>query len=128
MDGQANGLGLVGEGTLDGLLDPPCRIGGKLHPAVRVESLHGLHQADIPLGDQVLDRQAVVRIIMGDLHDEAQVGLNHVRPRRGVALADAFRKGNLFLPCEQGGLDDLPQVDLQAPLFGVSVRGGWGRF
>ena len=88
MDRQADGLALVGQGALDRLLDPPRRVGAELAALLRVEALHRLHQADVALGNQVEQRQAVVGVVMGDLHHQAQVRLDHVLTRRLVAPLD----------------------------------------
>ncbi len=40
---------------------------------VRIESLDGLHKADIALLDQITKRQSVAGVSLGDVHDESQV-------------------------------------------------------
>ena len=89
MHRQADGLGLVGQRALDGLLDPPGAVGGKLAALGRIEPLDRLHQADVAFADQIQQRQADAFVVAGDLDDEAQVGLDHVFARLLVALLDA---------------------------------------
>ena len=86
---QTDGLGLIGERALDGLLDPPGTVGGELGALGGVETFDGLHQADVALVDQVEQRQAVILVIAGDFDDQAQVGLDHLFAGFFVALFDA---------------------------------------
>ena len=51
MDGQADGFGLVGQGALDGLLDPPGTVGRELAAFGRVKALDSLHQPNISFAD-----------------------------------------------------------------------------
>ena len=90
MNRQANGLGLIGQGASDGLLDPPGAVGGKLGAFGRVKPLHSLHQTDVPLVDQVEQGQAIIFVAARDFDDQAQIGLDHLFARFGVALLDAL--------------------------------------
>ena len=72
MDGQTDRLALVGQGALDRLLDPPRGVGAEFSALRGVETLDGLHQTDVALGDEVEQRQAEVRVIVRDLHDQTQ--------------------------------------------------------
>ena len=56
MDRQADGLGLVGQGAFDGLLDPPRAVGGKFAAFGGVKPLDRFHQADVALADQIEQR------------------------------------------------------------------------
>ena len=80
-----------------------------LPPLFGVEALHRLHQADVAFGNQVEQRQAVVGVILGDLHDQAQVRLDHVGAGLFVALLDARGEFDLLFRGEQWGLSDLPR-------------------
>ncbi len=121
MDGQADGLGLVGQGALDGLLDPPGAVGGKLAALGRIEALDRFHQADVAFADQVEQRQADAFVVAGDLHDQAQVGLDHLLARLLVALLDARGQFDFLLRREQFDLADFAQVKLDG---GVAVVAG----
>ena len=114
MDRQADRLALVGQGALDRLLDPPGGVGAELAALLRIEAFHRLHQADVALGNQVEQRQAVGGIIVGDLHDQAQVGLDHLLAGGLVAPLDAAGKLHLFLAREKRGLPDLAQINFNA--------------
>src|SRR5207302_1074270 len=59
--------------VLDEGPDPPPGVGDQSDALVGVELLHGLHQADVPLLDEVGHLDSVRAILVGDLYDEAQV-------------------------------------------------------
>ena len=78
---------------LDRRLDPPHGVGGEPEALVGLEALDGLHQADIALGHDLADRQAVAAIAHGDLGDETQMR-GHEPVRGGAsrhARASAWR-------------------------------------
>jgi len=58
--GQTDGLGLVGQGAFDGLLDPPRAVRSRVcRPWARVRPLDPpFHQADVALADQIQQWQA----------------------------------------------------------------------
>ena len=125
VDGQADGLRLVGQGALDGLFDPPGGVGAELAALARIEALDGLDQADVALADEVEQRQAEILVVMGDLHDQAQVGLDHVIAGGPVAAADAAGELDLLGDRQQRGLGDFLEIELQAAaLQGISARPG----
>ena len=120
MDRQPDGLGLVGQGALDGLLDPPGAVGGELAALGRVEALDGLHQADVAFADQVQQRQADAFVVAGDLHHQAQVGLDHLLAGLLVALLDAGGQLDFLLRRQQFDLADLAQVKLDGRVAVIS--------
>ena len=65
MGRDADGPGVVEDGALDGLSDPPGRIGGELEPASVIELLDRPHQAQVPLLDQVQQRETAPDILLG---------------------------------------------------------------
>jgi hypothetical protein len=65
--------------------DPPRRVGRQLHPAVGVVALHGLHEADVALLDEVHEVAVGAAVLVGDLHHQAEVGRHHAR--RGFDVA-----------------------------------------
>src|SRR5215469_14644178 len=67
---------LIGDGARDGLPDPPRRVGAELVPALVLELVDRLHEADVALLDQVQELQAAVRVLLRDADDEAQVRLD----------------------------------------------------
>ena len=74
---DANGTGLVGDRTGDGLANPPGGVGGEFVAAAIFEFLNRLHQAHVALLDQVEEGQAAVGVFFGDGNDQAQVGFDH---------------------------------------------------
>ena len=122
VDGQADGLRLVGQRALDGLLDPPGGIGAELSALARVEAFDGLDEPDVAFADQVEQGQAKVLVVMRDFDDQAQVGLDHVVARRLVAPADAAGEGHLLGDGEERRLGDLLEIELQAAaLQGIGI-------
>jgi hypothetical protein len=104
VDGQADRLRLVGQRPLDRLLDPPGGVGRELAALARVEALHRLDEADVALADQVEQRQAEILVVHRDLHDQAQVRLDHVVAGGLVAPADPLGERDLLLDRQQGVL------------------------
>ena len=78
VDRDADGPRLVGDGAGDGLPDPPRGVRAELVAAPVLELLDGLHQAHVAFLDQVQERQAAVRVLLGDADDQPQVGLDHL--------------------------------------------------
>src|SRR3989475_520219 len=81
-----DGPGLIGDGAGDGLADPPRRVGAELVAPLVLELVHGLHQTDVPLLDQVQELQPAVGVLLGDADHEPQVGLDQL----GLAALDLF--------------------------------------
>ncbi len=65
---------LLGEGTTEGLLDPPHGVGGELVAAGGVEAVDGAQEADGALLHEVVEGEAAVPVAPGDGDDEAVVG------------------------------------------------------
>src|SRR6266540_2018289 len=91
VDRDADGPRLVRDGARDGLADPPRGVGRELVAALVLELVDRLHEADVPLLDEVEELQAAVRVLLRDRHDEPQIRLDELglRPLGPVlALAD----------------------------------------
>jgi hypothetical protein len=81
--------------------DPEGRVGRQLDPAVRIVLPHRLHQADVALLHQV-EQVLVAAVLVGDLHHQAQVGLDELARRRRCRRArPAGRERVLLLGREQ---------------------------
>jgi len=65
---------LLGEGTTEGLLDPPHGVGRELVAARGVEEVDGAQEADGALLHEVVEGEAAVPVAPGDGDDEAPVG------------------------------------------------------
>ena len=83
---------MVRDGPGDGLADPPGGVGGKLVAALVLEFVHGLHQADVALLDQIQELQAAIGVFFGNGNHQTQVGADQLllgAHGRGIAALDA---------------------------------------
>jgi hypothetical protein len=87
--GQADRARLVHDRALDRLPDPPRRVRREAEAALRIELLERVDEARVAFLDQVGKRDAAMRVVARDAHDEAQVALDHRLPRVEVAFASA---------------------------------------
>ena len=78
MHRNADGAGLVGDGTGDRLADPPRRVRRELEALRVVELLDRTDQPEVALLDEVEQRHPATDVALGDRHDEAQVGLGEL--------------------------------------------------
>ena len=96
-------------------LDPVDRERHEAHAALRVEALHGLHQADVAFLDQVRVRQPIAEVAAGDRHHQPQVRQHQRAGGFQVAFrAEALRKGALFFRGENRKPVDRVDVGLEA--------------
>ena len=112
-------LHAVDQRPLNGLFDPPARVGAEPRAVLRVEALDRLEQADVPLLDEIGELEAAVHVVLGDVDDEAEVRADHPLARLGVVLVDdAARQRLLLVGRQQARLVDLAQVQLEPRLDG----------
>ena len=78
---------LVHDRALDVLAYPPGGVGGEAEAALGIEFLQRVHQPEIALLDQVEQRHAAVEVVLGDVHHQAQIALDHLLPRGEIPLA-----------------------------------------
>ena len=93
-----------------------------LNPLRQSNFLDGVHQAEVPLLDQIQQRQARGLVLLGDGHHEAEVRLHELplgllalvhQPAQLDAPAGTQRlAGRQLLPSLAPGLDPLGQIDL----------------
>src|SRR5688572_33475384 len=76
MDWQPDLAALVGEAAIDRVTDPPRTVGREAKALAVIEAIDGLHQADVALLDQVLERHVAVVETPSNRDDEAEVGLD----------------------------------------------------
>jgi hypothetical protein len=116
-------------------LDPVHGVADQADALVRVEALHGLHQADVAFLDQVAVRQAVAEVLARDRDDQAQVR-DHEPPGRSqvAVVAQATRElGLLFLGQERDAVDradvsvEVAERGNEGPgvAQGEGIRGDW---
>ena len=103
---------------LDGGADPPHGVGREPEAALRVEALHGLHQADIALRDDLVHGQAVAAIAHGDLGDQPQMAGHQPMRRLDVLVLTKALGEHVFLArLEHREAPDLVQVAREAGAF-----------
>ncbi|MNP15642.1 hypothetical protein D3C76_1080090 [compost metagenome] len=112
MDRQANGAGLVHDRPLDGLANPPGRIGREPETTLRVELLDSTDQPQVALLDQVEQRQAAVHVTTGNFDNQAQVAFDHALAAGGVAFLRQARKMHFLLRRQQRREADFVEVQL----------------
>ncbi len=78
---------LLGERVRDRLPNPPDGVGDELHAAVGVEAAGGLDEADVPLVDQVEERDVGRVEALGIGDDEAEVRRGRARRRPPSSLS-----------------------------------------
>src|ERR1700747_1968451 len=92
VDGQADGAATVCDPSLDGLTDPPRRVGRELEALAPVELLDRAQQAEVPFLDQVEQRDPRRAIPARDRNDQSQIRRHHADGCFFVALLDALRE------------------------------------
>src|ERR671921_1580371 len=108
--GDADGAALVSHSTLHGLPYPPCGVGGEPETSIRVELLHGLHQAYVSLLDEVLEGQPVAAVLFGYAHDEPEVLLDKPLPGPPVSGLGPQAEVDLLLVGKETALPDVREV------------------
>ena len=126
MHRQADGARLVHDRPLDVLADPPGGVGGETETALRVELFEGVDEAEVALLDQVEQRDPAVQVVLGDVHNQAQVALDQGLAGGEIARAQAPRKRQLFFGRQERVGADLVEIQLGdiAEKFGIGrLRG-----
>src|SRR5215218_8791827 len=93
--GDAYSAALVRHRALHGLPYPPSGVRGEPEASIRVELLHGLHQADVALLDQVLERQPVTPVLFGNADDQPEVLLD--KPLPGPPVSSLGPQAEVYL-------------------------------
>jgi len=114
MDGEADGLALVGEGPADGLFDPPAGVGAELHATAGLETIDRLHQAEVAFGNKIQNGETAVVVIRGDFHDEAEIGFDHELAGAAFPAADTAGEFHFFGAVEERGFPDALEVGLKS--------------
>jgi len=84
---------LLGEGTTEGLLDPPHGVGGELVATGGVEEIDGAQEADGALLHEVVEGEAAVPVAPGEGDDEAPVGGDEGGAGRGAGAQGVLVEG-----------------------------------
>src|SRR5207237_188219 len=99
----ADRAGVVGEGALDALADPPRRVGAELEAEAVLELVHGPHQAAVAFLDEVAERQAAAAVALGDGDDEAEVAFGQLAAGVLELALPAADDGQQRLELVEGG-------------------------
>ena len=100
MDGNTDCAGLVGDGTGDGLTNPPGGVGGELVAFGVVEFFHGFDEPQVSFLNQVQELHAAAHIALGDGYHQTQVGFRQTLFGFLIAVFHSFCKLD-FLFCGQ---------------------------
>jgi len=121
---DAHDAALLGQRLQDGLPDPPHGVGDELDPLGLVELPRRADEADVSLVDEVGQRHALVLVLLGHRHHEAQVAAHQRFQRVAVAFADSPREPRFLVAVDQRIRADLAQVLVQRLGFGGDLLGG----
>ena len=117
VNGDADRPRLVPDPALDPLLDPPVRVRGELVPPLVLELFHRPQEPEVPFLDQIHEGEAAVRVLLGDVHDQPQVGDDEIVPRlvqRVLVSAHLAQRGcDLRVPLQGGIVDQLGHERLE---------------
>src|SRR5580765_377710 len=80
VDGNTDRPQLFGDPPLDGLLDPPVRVGRELESALGVELLGGPEEPDVPLLNEVHEGKPALRVPLRDVNDQTKVREDELVP------------------------------------------------
>ena len=97
LEGDPDGAAMLLHGPLEGLADPPGRIGRESEAALPVELVHGAHEPEGALLHQVGHVHAPVLVPPRPVHHQPQVGGNHLLARSIISGHDALGQFDLLL-------------------------------
>ena len=123
---NADSSRLIGNGTGDGLPNPPSSIGRELEPLVIVELFHSFQQTEVALLNQIQKLHTTSHELFGDADHQTEVCLAKTLFGIGVALCHALCQLLFLLHGQQGNTADLLEVDLDGVVNGNAVCGEGG--
>ena len=112
MNGQTDRTRLIHDGTFDRLANPPGGVGREAETTLGIEFFQCMHQADVAFLDQVEQSHAAIDVMLGNVHDEAQIVFDHALPGFEVTLYHPARQGTFFVGSQQSIVADVIEVDL----------------
>src|SRR5207244_4610379 len=93
--------------------NPPCGIGAKMTAAPVVKFLGCAHQPQIPLLDEVYERDTSTDVATRNSDDQAHIGLDQLAARLVIASGDLPRQVNFLRMREKAEWTDVTQVALK---------------
>src|SRR5574337_856027 len=97
MNGDPDGASLIGNGSRDGLADPPGGIRAELISSLVFKFIHRPHQADVPFLDQVKKLEPPIGVFLRDADYKTEVGLHHLllrQVRLSLTVGDGMKTGS----------------------------------
>ncbi len=73
MNRNTDRAGLLCNGTIDGLANPPGCVGAEFKPAPRIKFSYGPQETHIPLLNQIKKGNAPSKITLGNAHHQSQI-------------------------------------------------------
>ena len=110
MHRHPDGPGLIGDGTGDGLPNPPGGICREFVSLCPVKFVHGTNQTRVALLNQIQDVQAPAGILLGDGDHQPEVCLGQLILGILIALGDPLGQLHLLLSGQEPYLTDFLQV------------------
>src|SRR5262245_46055825 len=110
---HADRAGVIRDGALHRLSDPPGCVGRELEAAAPVELLDGAVQPQRSLLDQVEERNAEPAIALRNRDDEPEVRLDHAALGEHVAALDRLRERDFLGSSEQLVAPDVREEELK---------------
>ena len=110
---DTDGSCLIGNGTGNGLSDPPCRICGEFEAFMEVEFFNGFDQTQITLLNQIQEQHTAANISFCDTYYQTQVCFCQFFLRRFAFRAAFFHfscQFDFFFCCQQRHFTDLFQI------------------
>ncbi len=101
---------MIGDRPCDGLSYPPCRIGGKFETERRIKFLHGSHQTEIPLLNEIGKRKTAIYVPFCNGNGKAKVRFDHPTLCITVARGCGGSKALFFFCSQQCELSALMQI------------------
>ncbi|MPN03676.1 hypothetical protein SDC9_150908 [bioreactor metagenome] len=112
MHRQTDGPRVVHDAAFDALADPPGRVGRKTEAALGVELFQRMDETEVAFLDQVEKGNAAVQVVLGDIHHQAQVVLDHLLTGHEIATTHQTSFRQFLVRRQQRPGADFVEVDL----------------
>src|SRR5690606_34654753 len=107
---EADNTRLFGDRLQDGLTDPPYGIGNEFKTFGLIKTFGRFDQSEIPLVNQIAQREPLVLVLLGHGDDKTKVRLRQPLQSGLVALPDFLCEDDLLFGCNQVYFTNLMQV------------------